>query len=184
MTNPEAIIEKFRKLLPVVRAWIQKTLSDSKDDAVSLNYFGYSKLSKHYPNNILDKVKIVTVAKLPSPPLAAFGLPELSDFETMSGDGITYLDTIFVREGQMSESLCFHELVHVVQWATLRMDDFILAYGVGLAQFGYKDSPLEEMAYGFQEAFDRGETLPNLVGEIRHRTNGIWGQVASLFARA
>ena len=42
-----------------------------------------------------------------------------------------------VAEGlPLTESLCCHELVHVVQWDRLGVDRFLLAYGIGLVQSG------------------------------------------------
>ena len=158
-------------------------LDDHKDHALILGHFGFSKLSEYFPDEVLDRVRVVTVPKPPSPPLTALGLPELFEFEQMSQDGITYLNTTFLREGQVSESLCFHELGHVVQWSTLGADRFLLAYGVGLVQFGYERSSLERMAYDFQEAFERGTTLPKVVQEVQDRTNGIWSQVAPIIAQ-
>ncbi len=51
--------------------------------------------------------------------------------------GITYKDTYFINHLHQTESLHFHELVHVVQWDWLWVDDFLLAYGAGLMQFSY-----------------------------------------------
>jgi hypothetical protein len=96
----------------------------------------------------------------------------------MSFAGITYKDTFFLQQGQNSESLHFHELIHVVQWERLGVDNFLLAYGVGLVQFGYKNSPLEQMAYSLQQAFDN-DTLPgDLISFIERSTDAIWADVA------
>ena len=94
--------------------------------------------------------------------------------------GITFRDTFFIRHPHQSESLYFHELVHVVQWDRLGIDHFLLAYGVGLMQFGYRESPLEKMAYDLQEAFDRNDLPPNLINHIQQGTDGIWQDVAVL----
>jgi len=43
------------------------------------------------------------------PPLSAMGLNQFSDFELMDANGITYLDTYFVRADHAHiESLHFH----------------------------------------------------------------------------
>jgi hypothetical protein len=95
--------------------------------------------------------------------------------QNRSFDGITFKDTFFVREDRQSESLHFHELVHVVQWARLGPDKFLLAYAVGLAQLGYEKSPLEQMAYDLQAQFEGGK-LPNkpLVPLIEETTDHVW----------
>ena len=101
--------------------------------------------------------------KVPFPPLSRMGLPELEQMENMSMDGITYVDTFFINHLRQTESLHFHELVHVVQWERLGVDNFLLAYGVGLMQSGdlyqtfedvYLNSPLEQMAYSLQAGFE------------------------------
>ena len=69
--------------------------------------------------------------------------------------GITYFDTYFVRSDEARrESLHFHELVHVVQWGVLGPERFLASYADGLERFGYRHSPLEEMAYDLQTRFD------------------------------
>ena len=78
------------------------------------------------------------------------------------------------------ESTHFHELVHVVQWARLGVDNFLLAYGVGLLQFGYQESPLERMAYSLQHDFERGAPAQDLVLIIEAETDAVWSQVAPL----
>jgi hypothetical protein len=44
----------------------------------------------------------------------------------------------------------FHELVH---WRLLGPDRFLLTYANGLECFGYRQSPLEAMAYDAEKAF-------------------------------
>jgi len=105
----------------------------------------------------------------------------------MSKEGITYKNTFFINHLHQTESLCFHELVHVIQWERLGVNNFLLAYGVGLMQFGYFDyqnSPLEQMAYSLQGDFDRGR-LPttDIVGLVQRRTDAIWNGVASLISK-
>ena len=53
------------------------------------------------------------------------------------------------------ESLHFHELVHVIQWRLLGPEKFLAFYADGLERFGYRNSPLEVMAYNLQDRFDR-----------------------------
>ena len=74
----------------------------------------------------------------------------------MDAGGITYLNTYFVRADQShSESLHFHELVHVIQWRLLGPENFLAFYADGLERFGYRNSPLEAMAYNLQGRFER-----------------------------
>ena len=121
--------------------------------------------------------------KVPFPPLGRMGLPEFEQMENMYMAGITFKDTFFVNQLHQTESLHFHELIHVVQWERLGVDNFLLAYGVGLMQFGYQNSPLEQMAYSLQEDFDRGSLISGIIELIRQRTDAIWTGVASLVSK-
>lgn len=96
--------------------------------------------------------------------------------------GITYKDTFFINQAYSTESLHFHELIHVVQWERLGVDNFLLAYGVGLMHFGYKNSPLEQMAYLLQGRFDNGELPPLITNLIQQQTDIIWNQVTQLLS--
>jgi hypothetical protein len=177
------IIRRFHSTLPAVNEWIEQTLEQNREFAVPVIDIGFPRLGMVYPPVLLLKAKVVVVpGKVPYPPISSMGLPEFQQMEAMPFSGITYKDTFFVKEELAhSESLFFHELVHVVQWEQLGVNKFLLAYGVGLMQYGYKDSPLEQMAYALQEGFDRNnlpEAIPDL---IRAKTDAIWAGVAPLF---
>ena len=88
------------------------------------------------------------------PPLSALGLKQFAAFEQGDYDAITYLDTFFLKMGHVAdEGLYFHELIHVVQWRVMGAERFLAAYADGLETFGYRNSPLEAMAYDAQAAF-------------------------------
>jgi hypothetical protein len=76
--------------------------------------------------------------------------------------GITFRDMYFVHEAYRSQSIHFHELVHVIQWRTLGFDEFLVTYGVGVIQQGYAQSPLEATAFALQAQFERGVQLPGI----------------------
>ena len=178
------LIRKFHSTLPMVRKWIDDVLEDHKDQATPIINLGFLRLQQVFPSELLQKAKVVVVTgEVPFPPLSRMGLPELAQMENMPKDGITYKDTFFISHTNRSESLHFHELVHVVQWGRLGVDNFLLAYGAGLMQFGYQNSPLEQMAYSFQEAFDRGNLPTGIVDLIGQRTDAIWRSVAPLIKR-
>jgi hypothetical protein len=94
--------------------------------------------------------------------------------ETMPLAGVTYKETFFVATGQQRDSLYFHELVHVVQWDRLGVDNFLYAYAIGLLQHGYQQSPLEQMAFQLQVRFDQRRVPENLVEFINEETDGVW----------
>jgi len=180
MISPD-LIGKFQEMLPLVREWVEATLKAYQDQAVPVDRGAYPRLSQCFPGTVLKRARVVFVPDNPPfPPLSRMGLPEFASFEAMPIAGITYRNTFFVKHGQQTESLYFHEIVHVVQWDRLGVDHFLLAYGVGLMLAGYRNSPLEEMAYALQDGFDRGELPDNIMGSIQQGTDAIWKGVASL----
>ena len=169
----------------MVRKWIGDLLEAYKDQATPIISLGFSRLQEVFPSRLLEKAKVVVVTgKLPFPQVSLMGLPELSQMENMPMDGITYKDTFFINEAyRRAESLHFHELIHVVQWERLGVDNFLLAYGVGLMQFGYQNSPLEQMAYSLQEGFDCGSLPTGIIELIQQKTDAIWTGVALLVSK-
>jgi hypothetical protein len=126
------------------------------------------------------RCSIVLFDSVPFPPVEKYGLPEFTPMQQMDFDGITFKDTFFIKKGRASEALHFHELVHVVQWSRLGVDNFLLAYGLGLHLFGYDKSPLELMAYTLQHDFDLGTPPKELVRVIEQGTDAIWSQIAPI----
>jgi hypothetical protein len=95
--------------------------------------------------------------------------------------GITFKDTFFLQQDKSSESLHFHELVHIVQWARLGVDNFLLAYGLGfILGGGYEQIPLEHMAYTLQRSFENGTLPQRLMRHIEEQTDAIWKKAAPI----
>jgi hypothetical protein len=177
MDTQADIIRRFRAALPEVRQWIDQFLDDHAARARPVSALGFARLSIYFPQELLAQAKVVSVERVPFPPVDEFGLPELASMRQMSFNGITFKDTFFLQQGYTTEEIHFHELVHVVQWARLGVDNFLLAYGFGLLRFGYEQSPLEQMAYMLQRGFELGTPLPGLVRIIEQGTDVIWNQV-------
>ena len=146
---------EFQRVLPLVVGWIRETLTATAPSARPVLSYGFSRLPAYYTPHRLTQTKVTEVDRVPVPPLSTFGLSQFRDFEELQADGITYLDTYFVRrEAARRESLHFHELVHAVQWRILGPERFLALYADGLEKFGYRDGPLEVMAYDLQAQFD------------------------------
>jgi hypothetical protein len=179
--NGTGVIGKFHAVLPEVRKWIEDLLEKHATNSVSVKSLRFSRLPQYFPDDILEQAKVVTVPDIPFPPLGKLGLPELSFMEQMALSGITYLNTIFIHHhDRTDESLHFHELVHVIQWNQLGVDNFLLAYGVGIVQFGYEQSPLEQMAFKLQQKFDNKEKIPRLVSCVNSQTDEIWNETCEI----
>jgi len=149
--------QEFRAAYPLIAGWINKTLAEHATAAKSAASLGFSRLPSYYDEQTLVSSKVVSVPRGPMPPLSAMGLDRFRSFEQMDAGGITYLDTYFVRADQShAESFHFHELVHVSQWRLLGPERFLALYADGAERFGYRESPLEVMAYEFQDRFEHG----------------------------
>jgi hypothetical protein len=112
------------------------------------------------------------------PPLSALGLTQFVSLERGDYDGVTYFDTLFLKRGRVAdESLYFHELIHLVQWRLLGPERFLVAYASGLEAFGYRNSPLESMAYDAEASFYRSNQVfdaEKLVAEkLSQMPNGV-----------
>jgi hypothetical protein len=175
---PQEIVQRFYAALPGVRLWIDEYLQAHAAQARAVELLGLKRLGNYYPPALLKQAKTVAVSRVTFPPVEQFGLPEFAQMQQMPFAGITFKDTYFLAQGHTPEELHFHELVHVVQWARLGVDNFLLAYAFGLLQFGYEQSPLEQMAYRLQADFQRGISIPDLTKRIEVLTDAVWAGVA------
>lgn len=172
------LIHRFGAALPEIRQWIDRLLDEYKDRGRTVGDLGFTRLAGCFSQKLLDRAKVVAVERVPFPPLDRFGLPELAGMQNAALAGITFKDTFFLLKGPPSENVCFHELVHVVQWARLGVDNFLVAYGIGLLRFGYYACPLEQIAYALERDFKHGTLPVNLERFIERRTDAVWKQVA------
>jgi hypothetical protein len=146
--------EVFERLYPPLRSWIDHLLSTHRSAARSIASIGFRRLPDYFSGFILEGARVVDVDVIPLPPLRELGLDRFSSMISANFVGITYLDTYFVRSDHFgSETLHFHELVHVVQWRLLGPEAFLKAYADGLERYGYRESPLEKIAHDLQDRF-------------------------------
>jgi hypothetical protein len=169
--------EEFRKLYPHLIGWIHQTLRAYAKENKTIASLGFPRLPRYFSPDLLASTNVVAVERLPMPPLSSMGLSRFAEFEHGDYAGITYLNTFFVKHSSAAaERLCFHELVHVVQWRILGPEKFLAAYAAGLETFGYRNSPLESMAYDAEASFcqsDQPFDAANLVAEQLSRMQGI-----------
>ena len=143
----------------LVRSWIGRTAAAHAKEAKSvtevIEALGFRRLPLYFDAAFLDRVRCVTVDRVPLPPLVSSGLSYFAGIRSTDYAGIAYGDTYFVdrRYGQ-SESLHFHELVHALQWDCLGFDRFVRTYVAGVLRKGYARSPLEAMACEHQRRFE------------------------------
>ena len=146
--------EEFQKFYPALLGWIDITLRAHAGNPQTVISRGFPRLPLYFSADTLASAKVVLVDKLPIPPLSSWGLIRFADFERGNFDGITYLNTFFIKRDELrNEAIHFHELIHIVQWRILGPEQFLRSYADGLERLGYRDSPLEVMAYDAEAAF-------------------------------
>lgn len=170
------IVDRFHSALPHLRAWIDRLLHKYAHQTRFVSALGFTRLASCFPTELLARANVAMVDRVPFPPVADFGLPEFAPLQIEAISGITFKNTFFLRQGCASESLHFHEMVHVIQWARLGVEKFLLAYGLGLLAHGYEQSPLEKTAYDLQRRFDSGTLPPDVVRVIETEADAVWKQ--------
>jgi hypothetical protein len=166
---------ELREVLPQAKAWIGDLLERHQHAAKSVASFGFKRLPDYFTKETLERARVVLLDAVPKPPLAAWGLAAMADFEAQEDDGITFENLYFLKHScTLDESLHLHELIHTIQWQVLGIEQFLLAYAQGhLASGGYAANPLERIAFDLQGRFQQSEVTFNvepLVLEHLNRT--------------
>jgi hypothetical protein len=159
--------EQFKKLVYDVKKWIRQMLAEHEAQMQPVAAAQITKLEAYYPNDLLQRVQRVIVDRCPVPPLAKIGIPQLTEIENWDFKGIPWENTIFIRRELASwAAVHFHELLHIVQWECLGTDRYLTAWAIGTITRGYRDNPLEEMAFRHQLRFETEDTPFDVVKEV------------------
>lgn len=114
---------------------------------------------RFFPAIDLERIRVLQPGRerVPNPPFYAelekLGFTGLPDFTTMAA--ITF-DDIVVFHDPLTPQLIFHELVHVVQYRLLGIEEFARLYVLGYLAGGYEGTPLEVCAYQLDGKFITG----------------------------
>lgn len=145
---------QFQAAYSLLISWMEETNRSYASRARSADSLGFARLPRYFPADVLASAKVVYLDTLPLPALASMGLGDFAHFLQGDIDGITYLDTIYIKTSRKADpALLFHELIHVLQWRLLGPERFLAVYAEGLARSGYRESPLEDMAYRAEGRF-------------------------------
>jgi hypothetical protein len=159
-------LSRLTQALPRVESWIRELHETHAPRAQPVSCLGFARLEEAWPRALLDEARAVSVERVPYPPVSELGLPELEGMAQARWSGITFGHMYFVDECDTSEATHFHELCHVVQWKALGVRDFLMTYVLGLLAHGYKESPLEAIAYRLQREFEAGLPQRDLVNAV------------------
>ncbi len=106
--------------------------------------------------------------RVPNPPfysqLKQLGFTGLPNFTAMAA--ITF-DDVIVFHDPLTPQLIFHEMVHVVQYRLLGVDEFARLYVRGYLHGGYEGTPLEVCAYQLDGRFLMGSVGFDVESEVR-----------------
>ena len=125
---------------------------------------------KFFPQSDLERIRILPPGqeRVPNPPfyagLAKMGFAGLPDFTTMAA--ITFDDTVVFHD-PLTPQLIFHEMVHVVQYRLLGVEEFARLYVRGYLHGGYSGTPLEVCAYDLDGRFIMGSVGFDVEAEVR-----------------
>ncbi len=185
-TNPESAWIRNLALSPQQTAWLTAAVAEYIR-AQREKYYGravaltFSELwRRFFSASDLERIRAVqaggssqtaksaAVDRVSNPPFYAelenLGFTGLPDFATMPA--ITFDDVVVFHE-PLTPQLIFHELVHVVQYRLLGVDEFARLYVRGYLHGGYEGTPLEICAYELDGRFIMGSVGFDVEGEVR-----------------
>ena len=125
-------------------------------------------LRGYFESETLDRARIGRASLIENPPFysqfEAAGQAIPLDFSVWAG--ITFGDVILLSDAGESatvpHSVVFHEMVHLVQYGIIGIDEFARRYVTALAwnRFQYMTIPLEMAAFDLQDQFERSDGRP------------------------
>ena len=159
--------KQFMRFLSEVKSWIARTLIDYEARMQPVAAARFAKLEGYYPADLLSSAQRVIVDRCPVPPLGGTGVPQLAEIEHWALKGIPWENTMFIRQDLADwDAIHFHELLHIGQWQFLGADRYLTAWTIGTISKGYRDNPLEEMAFRHQLRFETEDTPYDVIGEV------------------
>jgi hypothetical protein len=174
VNQAQDLFNLFKDILPLVTDWIDAYIQSHQQKAAPVTSFDFKRLGDYFSVALLSRSRVVLVDRVTLPPLSDMGLSFFSPFEHTPYSGITYKNTFFLApDAHFRESTWFHEMVHVLQWDELGPELFLVTYAIGLLEKGYRDSPLEAMAYDLQSMFDENKKIVDIESRIRNKTRKI-----------
>lgn len=158
--------------------WISEQRDRHFEASESLPDTTRAALRGYFEPETLDRARIGRTSLIENPPFydqfEAAGQAIPLDFSVWAG--ITFGDVILLSDsgasGSMPHSVVFHEMVHLVQYGILGIDEFARRYVTALAwnRFQYMTIPLEMTAFDLQDRFERSDGRPfPAEAEIRRR---------------
>ena len=164
-------IEQLEKIVAGIKNWIDQILIDHRSQMQPVAAAKFERLNDYYPADVLQRVNRVVIDRCPVPPLAVTGIAQLAEIENWDLKGAPWKNTIFIRSDLADwDAVHFHELLHIIQWECLGTSGYLTAWAIGTITQGYRNNPLEEMAFRHQERFETDTTPYDVVKEVKAET--------------
>ena len=156
---PPAMISQ---LASMVEEYVTSSRKKYAPQAVPLTDAQRSAMQPFFSPAILDSARLCVLhgTRVSNPSMYSMakmmGIRNLPDFAAMTA--ITFVDVI-VSHQEFTDTLLFHELVHVVQYAQMDLKEFAARFVDGFIQGGsYEEVPLEKMAHALESRFSQNAT--------------------------
>ncbi|EDP60873.1 hypothetical protein [Vibrio sp. AND4] len=143
-------------MLNIIEEWIDLTNERFSSQRKSCSLLA-RQFAGFYSDEFLADSYFVIVDSLPKPDFPELREAGLGAFLDEEFQGITYKNTYYILSTVAEDlGLHFHELVHVAQWKTLGAPGFLQRYIAEVQSVGYKNAPLEKLAYELEYHFSQG----------------------------
>ena len=166
MPSPQLTDSQVIWVIGLVAAYIKDQRDIYLRRGVPLDSIQKGALRPFFPNSTLDAIKVTVLSEehVGNPPFygdlirIGFAGNSLPDFRHMAA--VTFVDTVVCRQ-PFADRLLFHELVHVLQYEKLGLEQFAAKYVTGfLSRGSYAAIPLEMNAYELEARFAESPTVP------------------------
>lgn len=150
------------QLANMVEDYITSSRKKYAPQAVPLTEPQRLAMQSFFPAAVLDSARscVLHGTRVQNPSMYAMakmmGIRNLPDFAAMTA--ITFVDVI-VSHQEFTDTLLFHELVHVTQFAQMELKEFAARFVNGFIEGGsYEEVPLEQMAHALESRFGQDPT--------------------------
>jgi len=152
------------QLASMVEDYVTSSRKKYAPQAVPVTEAQSTAMRSFFSPAVLDSARLCVLrgTRVSNPPMYTMakmmGIRNLPDFAAMTA--ITFVDVI-VSHQEFTDALLFHELVHVVQYTQVDLNEFAARFVNGFLQGGsYEEVPLEKMAFELEGRFSQNTAEP------------------------
>jgi len=171
MPLPKLNPAQIQRVIQRVADYIERQRQTYRPSAVALDPNKLAAMRPFFPASTLETARLAVLGgnRVANPPFygelvrMGFEAGSLPNFALMAA--IPFVDTVVSHE-PFTDSVLFHELVHVVQYQKLGLIEFAAKYVRGFLDGGsYEAIPLEMNAYELEARFAAGPANSFLVAD-------------------